>query len=402
MRKGKLNVPGEVKNHPTYESNRVKSCAMIIKAVQLQRVRILLSKPYHISRGSTDSFRNIVIRIKGGDGFEGIGECDFLSYAANSSIDFAEKKLLDEFIPAIIGMDSMDVEAIIKKLNPGEHPNLGPIAGIDFALWDLNGKALGLPVYKLLGGAVTLDVPVSYTLSIASPGRMAERALEMMEYGYRTFVVKVGVGPIEEDIDRVRMVREAVGSEIKLRLDVNGAYTVDSAIRMLQAVERHDLEYIEQPISPGDIEGLRKMAASTDIPICIDEGLQNLSDAINLVRSGAVRVFNIKPPKCGGLWLSKKIAAIAESAGIPCICGGMLALEITRQASRHFVASTPQACTGYAHEGPGPASQPVTGTLTKGTKTYQDVKIGGGFLQPSERPGLGVDLDNELLNQYLV
>jgi len=375
---------------------------MRIKAVQLQRVRIPLSKPYHISRGSTDSFRNIIIRIKGDDGFEGIGECVFPSYAINSSIDFAEKKLSGEFIPAIIGMDSMDIELIIKKLDPEQRLNLGPIAGIDLALWDLNGKALGLPVYKLLGGAVTLDIPVSYTLSIASPERMAERALEMMEYGYRTLVVKVGVGSIEEDIDRVRIIREAVGPEIKLRLDANGAYTVDNAIYMLQAVEGHDLEYIEQPIPPGDMEGLRKLAASTDVPISIDEGLQNLTDAVNLVKSGAVRIFNIKPPRCGGLWLSKKIAAIAESAGIPCICGGLLALEITRQASRHFVASTAQACTGYAHEGPGPASQSVTGTVTNRTMTYQDVKIGGGFLQPSERPGLGVDLDEDMVNRYLV
>jgi len=373
---------------------------MRIKAVQVQRVRIPLSKPYHISRGSTDSFRNIIIRIKGDDGFEGIGECVFPSYTVNSSIDFAEKKLLDEFIPAIIGMDSMDIESIINKLNPGERTNLGPIAGIDLALWDLNGKALGLPVYKLLGGTFSLDIPVSYTLSIASPGRMAERAQEMMEYGYRTLVVKVGVGPIEEDIDRVRIIREAVGPKIKLRLDANGAYTVDNAIYMLQAVECHDLEYIEQPIPPGDIEGLRKLAASTDIPISVDESLQNLTDAINLVKSGAVRIFNIKPPRCGGLWLSKKIAAIAESAGIPCICGGLPALEITRQASRHFVVSTAQACMGYAHEGPGPASQSVTGTITKRTMTYQDVKAGGGFLQPSEELGLGVELDEKSVLKY--
>lgn len=381
---------------------------MRIKAVQLQRVRIPLAEPYHFGpnvsghsyyRKPVGSFENIIVRIKGEDGLEGIGECVVRSTI--SSLDLAEKELRNEFIPAIIGMDSMDLEPIIKKLNPEKCPDLGPIAGIDLALWDLNGKALGLPVYKLLGGAFNLDVPVSYTLSIASPEKMTEKTLEMMEYGYRIFVVKVGQGLIEEDINRIRFIREAVGPEIKLRLDANSAYTVDNAIRVLQGVGRYNVEYIEQPIPPGDIDGLKRIATATDIPICVDESLQYLCDAITLAESGAVQLFNIKVPQCGGLWLSKKIAAVAESAGIPCICGGRLALEIVRQASRHFVASTAQACMGYAHEGPGPASQAVTATVTGRTLIYQDVKAGNGFLQPSERPGLGVDLDEDLVNRYL-
>lgn len=381
---------------------------MRIKAIELQRVRIPLSEPYHFGpserthpyyRGPVSGCESIIIRIKGDDGFEGIGEC--VVRLSISSPDLAQKELYD-FIPTVIGMDSMDIESIIKKLDPGKCPDLGPVAGIDLALWDLNGKALGLPVYKLLGGIFDLNVPVSYTLSIESPEKMVEKTLQMMEHGYRTFVVKVGQGTIEGDVSRVRMIREAIGPEIKLRLDANAAYTVDNAIRVLQAVEHYDVEYIEQPIPPGDIEGLKRIAASTDIPICVDESLQYLFDAINLAESGAIGVFNIKVPQCGGLWLSKKIAAIAESAGIPCICGGRLALEIVRQASRHFVVSTAQTCMGYAHEGPGPASQSITASVTKRTMTYQDVKAGGGFLRPPKKPGLGVDLDEDVVNQHLV
>jgi L-alanine-DL-glutamate epimerase-like enolase superfamily enzyme len=382
---------------------------MRIKAVELQRVRIPLSEPYVFGSGinghsyyrkPVTHFENIVVRVKGDDGFEGIGECVVRSTI--SSLDFAERQLVREYIPAIVGMDSMDVESIIKKLHPEECPDLGPVGGIDLALWDLNGKVLNVPVYKLLGGAFKHDLPVSYTLSMASPEKMAEKTLEMVKCGYQTIVVKVGQGTIEDDIDRVRIIRQAVGAKIKLRLDANSAWTVDHAIRVLQAVERYDVEYIEQPIPPGDLEGLKKIATSTDIPISVDESLQHLSDAIDLVKSGAVRVFNIKIPQCGGLWLSKKIAAVAEGAGIPCICGGRLALEIVRQASRHFVASTAQACTGYAHEGPGPASQGVTAAVTKRAITYQEVKAGGGVVQLSEQPGLGVDLDEELLNRYSV
>ncbi|MBW1699530.1 MAG: mandelate racemase/muconate lactonizing enzyme family protein [Deltaproteobacteria bacterium] len=380
---------------------------MKIRAVEIKRVRIPLSEPYVFGpnleghshyRKPVDYFENIVIRMKGEEGLEGIGECVVRSTI--SSIDLAEKTLESEFVPAIIGMDSMDVEAIIKKLDPQKRPDLGPVAGIDLALWDLNGKQLGLPAYKLLGGAVQDSLPASYTLSMASPDKMAEKTLEMANYGYKTFVVKVGQGTVQEDIDRVRIVREAAGSGIKLRLDANSAWTVENAIPVLQAAESYDVEYIEQPIPPGDLEGLKRIAASTRVPICVDESLQYLSDAVELIRSGAVGLFNIKVPQCGGLWLSKKIAAVAESAGIPCICGGRLALEIVRQASRHFVASTPQACTGYAHEGPGPASQAVTASVTKTTLNYNDVKAGNGCVQLSQKPGLGVDLDNTLLDRY--
>jgi len=373
---------------------------MIITSVDLQRVQLPISKSYSFGRGSVNHFENIVIRVKGENGQEGIGEC--VVRAIISSIEEAEKQIRQDIIPAVVGMDSMDIEAIIRKLDPARFSDLGPVAGIELALWDLNGKALDLPAYRLLGGAVNLNVPVSYTLGSAAPEEMVKQALAMQDYGYRTFVVKIGHGTPEEDIDSVRSVRDSLGPDVRIRLDANAAYSVDNAIRVCRMLEGCDIEFIEQPIPPGDIAGLKKIHQSTSIPIGVDEGLQHLTDAIQYVKSEAVGIFNIKPPQCGGLWLSKKIAGIAESAGIPCICGGRLSLEIVRQASRHFVASTPQACLGYAHEGPGPASQPVAGTVTRRTLSYHDVQSGGGTLHPSDLPGLGVELDAELLHRYSV
>ena len=371
---------------------------MRIKSVELQRVKIPLSQPYLFGRGLVEGLESIITRIKGEDGFEGVGEC--VVRAITSSFESAEKKLLNEYIPAILDMDSMDIELIMKKLHPENCPDLGPIAGIDLALWDLNGKTMGLPAYKLLGGAYNLKIPVSYTLSIDTPEVMTENTLKMMQYGYHTFVVKVGHGTLEEDIRRIHLVRKTVPPSVKIRLDANAAFDVESAIKVLRAVNDLDVEYIEQPIPPGNIEGLKKIAAATDIPISIDEGLEQISDAIDLVRSNAVGIFNIKIPQCGGLWLSKKIAAVAAGAGIPCICGGRMTLEITRQASRQFVASTPEACYGYAHEGAGPASQSVTGSVTKTTLNYDDIKEGIGYLNPTGGDGLGIELDDDMVQRY--
>lgn len=373
---------------------------MIIKAVNWQRVKIPLAKPYLFGRGPVGHLESMIIRLEADNGLVGVGEC--VVRAIISSLDEAERRLSLDLVPALIGMDPMDVEAILLKLQSFACPDLGPVAGLELALWDLKGKHLGLPAYKLLGGGVDLDIPVSYTLGIGTPQDMALKTLEMSQYRYQTFVVKVGHGTIKEDVDRVRFIREAVGPDVKLRLDANAAYNVDQAIEVLKAIEEWDIEYIEQPIRPGDLEGIKKVALSTQIPICIDEGLETLKDALELAKTGAVSFFNIKPPQVGGLWLSKKIAGVAESAGIACICGGRMALEVIREASRHFVASTPAACTGHAHEGPGPASQALISGVTQQTVGFEDVRKNGGFVKPSEGPGLGINLDEELLGRYAV
>ena len=152
----------------------------------------------------------------------------------------------------------------------------------------------------------------------------------------------------------------------------------------------------------GDFTGLKEIAAAVDIPISVDEGLRHLSDAFALAETRAVKVFNIKVPKCGGLHLSKKIAAVAKSAGIACICGGATALEVIRQASRHFTASTALDSGGLSHEGPGPASQALIGNITKRVVTYDDVRQFQGHVLVTDEPGLGVEEDVDAVARYMV
>lgn len=241
------------------------------------------------------------------------------------------------------------------------------MGAIDLALWDLNGKALGLPAYRLLGGLVQRRLPVDHTLGKGAPAETARQAVAMAEQGgFTAFCVKVGGGdPLEEDVARVHEVRAAIGPRARLRADANGGYDLDTATAVMRAIEPYDVEFLEQPLPAGDLEGLKHLAARTGVPISVDESLRSLADAFALANSGAVRVSNIKAPRCGDLWLSKKIAAVAQAAGIACICGGALTLEVIRQASRHFTASTPLNAQGLAHEGPGPASQGLQGNVTR-------------------------------------
>lgn len=373
---------------------------MIIKSIDCYRVRIPLAGVYTFSRGSTQYAENIIIRVNDANGMSGLGEC--CVRAVTGDLDKAEEELKKKIIPAVLGMDSLDLETIIKKLNPESFTDLGPLAGIELALWDLNGKNLGVPVYELLGGRYQPEFPVSFTLGHDRPQKMLENAHKMFAFGYRTFVVKTEMQSLPEDIEIVRLIRREFGTEVRLKIDANAGYSVDEAIEVCRALEPYDLDYIEQPIVPGDMDGLRKLAESTEIPICIDEDLQQLSDAYRLIGSGAVSFFNIKPPQCGGLWLAKKMAAVAESAGIRCICGGRLAFETIRQASRHLVACTPAMCNDIAHEGPGPASQGLKEAITEKMIGYSDVKQNYGRVSVSSQPGLGVELKESSLSRYLV
>jgi L-Ala-D/L-Glu epimerase / N-acetyl-D-glutamate racemase len=372
--------------------------AVRISAVDLVAVRIPLERPYRLSRGEVQSFKNVVVRLHGDDGLTGLGECDVLSVAGDIEDAFLR---LGRIAPRLIGMDSLDVEAVVAACEPDVQPDLGIVAAYDLAAWDLNGRQLGLPVCRLLGGRLQDTLPVDYTLGQGTPESMAERARAMVdEGGFRGFCVKVGGGEsLDDDLRRVEAVRTAIGPGPMLRADANGAYDVDTATRLLEALEPFNLEFIEQPLPARDLEGLRLLAGRVGVPISVDEGLRTPADAIALVQTGAVSVLNIKVSKCGGLLLSKRIAAVAEAAGIPWICGGGLAFEIVRQASRHFVAATPRL-SEFHHEGPGPASQGLIADVVEPIVTYRDVKTAGGRVRVSAGPGLGVTEDTAALSRY--
>lgn len=355
-----------------------------------------------MSRGPTYFFENLLVRVHGDEGAVGLGETASLTVVGD--VDAVSRILREAMIPKILGMDSFDMEAIVERLAPANSTDLWATAAIDLALWDLNGKALGLPAYRLLGGLYQREMPVDYTLGEDSPEGMATRALEMMEEGgFSAFCVKIGGGnELATDVARIRAVRDAVGKDVRIRADANGGFDANGAIKLMRAIEPYDLEFVEQPVPRGDFEGLKEVAAAVDVPISVDEGLRHLSDAFALAETGAVKVFNIKVPKCGGLLLSKKIAAVAKSAGIATICGGATALEVIRQASRHFTASTALGSGKLAHEGPGPASQSLMGNVTRRVVTYADVKRLQGHVEVTDEPGLGVEEDVESVTRYAV
>ena len=376
---------------------------MKITRLESRIVEIPVRSPYVFSHGVLKVFSNVLVWIHTDEGVVGIGEASFVpGGGVSEETPESTKPTIDRYLaPEVIGEDPFDIERIHQKMDASVPRNLVAKCGIDLALWDLMGKALDKPVCKLLGGMSDPKILCTYTLSIDTPERMAEQALFRKRQGYKTLVVKIGREPAS-DIERLRLVREAVGDDVNIRLDANEAYWPDQAIQTIRQMEKYRPEFVEEPVKRWDLDGMAKVARAVDTPISSDESNTSLDTVMRIIQKRAADIINIKISKNGGLYRSKKIAALAEAAGIPCIVGGANTYEVGRQACRHFAVSTAQAQMGMGSEGCAPASQSKVDDVTRRVLTYEDVTKGKGYVEVLPGPGLGVELDEEKVRKYSV
>ena len=235
---------------------------------------------------------------------------------------------------SIVGSDPFDIEMIVVNVLELSIGNVDVVACVDLALWDIIGKALGQPVYRLISGHCQDPIAVDYTLSATEPEKMAETALKIHQEGFQGVVVKITGSPLDKDVERVKQVRDALPSHCTVRVDCNGAYLKDQAVEFMKKISKMDIEFVEQPVPAGDIDGL-KASWSFGIPINVDESLKTLQDAIELVSHQTCDMMNIKIANVGGILLAKRMAAIAAAAGLPVVVGGRTSL--TRESNLHIV-----------------------------------------------------------------
>lgn len=346
------------------------------------------------------AFDNVVVRVETDDGVFGFGESapsyGFAAKGANEIAAWIERELA----PGLVGADPFDIEVLTARTLEMASGNPDCVAPIDSALWDLMGKSLRQPVYRLLGGLCQKNIAVDYTISAAEPLEMAAAARQVQHEGYQGVVVKVTGRSVEKGIAQVHAVRKALPASCTVRVDCNQGFEREAAVEFLEAIQHLDIEFVEQPVAAKDLDGLRR-CRMVGLPISVDESLVSLEDAIAIVRAQACDVMNIKPPKVGGLLLAKKMAALAEAAGLPVVVGGKTTLEISRAVSRHFAAST-CAARGIAHEGPGPASQVLSDDVVARRVTRVEAGGAGGAVAVEQGVGLGIEVLWDKVEQYAV
>jgi L-alanine-DL-glutamate epimerase-like enolase superfamily enzyme len=270
------------------------------------------------------------------------------------------------------------------------------ISGVDIALHDLAGKALGVPVYRLLGGRYRERVRVyaSYMSRDLSPQAYAERAAAAMEGGFSGVKIKIGErfsydskDPDEDEV-LVRAVREAIGPKAELLVDANSGYSVHTAIKVGRMLERYGVFHFEEPIPYTDLDGMAQIAAALDIPVAVGEQHHTRYDFKDLLTHGAVDIVQPDVTKCGGLSEGKKIATLAEAFG-KYVTTHTTSVGIGLAAHLHYWASTP-ACR-YAQEFNVVASRQRMPLLK------QPLLPRDGYLEVPDGPGLGIELDEDVL-----
>jgi L-alanine-DL-glutamate epimerase-like enolase superfamily enzyme len=265
-------------------------------------------------------------------------------------------------------------------------------SGLELALWDLRGKALGRPVAELLGGVIRRDIELAACMGIQSYERAGEIARLYVEQGFTTLKTKAG-SDIREDLEMVRGVREAVGDALHLRIDPNRAYTLEQAIELAQSLEPYKLQYLEQPIPAEPLDEARRLREATSTPIALNESVTDPSSVWRILHAGAAEFILPDTHTAGGIWPCVKIGHVCEAAGVPCImhCGHDLGPKTA--AMLHVAASCPayslgNDCTYYGLEDDVLA------------EPFQIVQ--GRIAVPLHKPGLGIEVDEQKLRRYTI
>jgi D-arabinonate dehydratase len=328
-----------------------------------------------------------VVTVETDEGIEGIG----LGSGFTKDIG---RSILEELKQHVVGTDPFDTERIWDdmwqpKLVGRRGLSTRVISAIDIALWDVKGKACGLPLYKLLGG-YTNSVPVYIAGGYYEEGKgLKELAAEMEEsisMGARAIKMKIGGASIGEDVERVRVVREAVGPDIKLMVDANCAYRYYEAINIARKIEQYDVFWFEEPINPDDYKGHQLVSQATSIPIATGENEYTRYGFRDLIEGRCAAIIQPDAMIMGGVTEFMKVAAMAQSHDLPVAPHGNQDVHI------HLVAAI---SNGLFAEYYRDSTDPMWNKMFKETLAVDD-----GYLHPPDRPGLGIDLNEEALAPY--
>ena len=333
------------------------------------------------------------------EGITGIGEC----FRRQPTVT---KKIVEDLLaPSIVGKDPTQTESRFRDMaKAGNALEIGGaiwigIAGLDIAMWDLKGKALGLPIYELLGGKVRDRMPV-YASSMKrdmTPLEEAKRASSFVEQGYRAYKLHSALPgyidhPGDQTIDTVTEVRRAVGDEVDILVDVNGAYSVHHGIEIGKKLEDLGVFHYEEPRPHYDLDGLSQVANALTIPIASGEMIYSPYEYKDLMLKGQVDIIQPDIVKTPGFTTMIKIANMAETLGIPITCHNTQP-TISTVAHAHFVAATVGVPFKQEYNIEPVSIRDETPVLAS------PLNISAGYMEIPNGPGLGIELDMAAVNK---
>ena len=360
-----------------------------ITRVEAIPLRVPLRQPTKISQGAArDVIEIVLVRLHSDAGVAGIGETQAWRRQGNGeTLPSLVTVIRDHFAPLIVGRSPLAIASILEALDQAIYHSLYAQAAVSDALYDLQGKLLGLPVHALLGGKCREAVAAGAILFIKPTlEETLEGARKAHARGFRSFNMKVGVDPCA-DLRNVAAVRETLGDDVVIRVDANAGMDFDGALALLRKIEPYGIDAAEQLLPIWDLDGMAELARRTDIPLMTDECVASDHDLIAVIKKRAATVVQTKIAKNGGMWRSLRLWQIAKAAGMRIYPGNHPSTSIATLAAAHLAAAWP----GPLLEG---AFAVGIGTLASDVVT-EPVQLAGNLVRVPNAPGLGVTLDED-------
>lgn len=355
---------------------------MKITAVDAIPIELKLKEPFAIANETVDVGINVFIKIETDEGITGWGCAtpDSVTSETQESAINAFNSFFKNFLP---GKDPTRINLLNDLIEEQLKGNPSLKAGVNIALYDLLGKKAETPLYIYLGGYRD-KIETSVTIGLNPVDLMVKKAKEFVSQGFTCLKVKCGMD-INHDIEAVLAIRDIVGPKIKIRLDANEGYTVEKALDVILTLENlgADIEFMEQPTPAKYLYSLKEVTAQCPVPIIADETVLTLKDSFRSVKMEIADIINIKLMKIGGITNTIKANIFAEIAEIPVMIGCMNESMAAMSAGVHFACAFKNvqyadldSALDFQHD------------IVKGGATYKD-----GFVIPSEKPGLGIEVD---------
>jgi muconate cycloisomerase len=337
--------------------------------------------------GSTGAAITVVVELETDAGITGIGQTAVAPRSYGETAEGIAANIMAHLAPAVIGESPLDIERLTHKLDAALPHHWSSHAGVEFALWDLKGKALNAPLYQLLGGKVRDGLNLMGFVHNDTPEAMARHAVETLDAeGFPVLKMKIGLNP-HEDIARYRAVAEAIGDRAVIQVDGNTGYTIAQAIPTLTAMEASGaLGAIEQPVAR--LTDLAEIARRLHTPVMADEAIYAPEDAVEVVRRQAASIALMKITKHGGIGNVQKIGAIFEAAGLTLSMA--IYYDVIALAAAHLAAALP--CVGW----------PSPYTYLQDTILAEPFEPDGLQLRAPDGPGFGIDLDRAKVAKYAI
>jgi L-alanine-DL-glutamate epimerase-like enolase superfamily enzyme len=369
---------------------RIRGVVVRITSVEAVPLAATFKQVFRFGTTDRSTSPNVIVRIATDDGLVGYGEAcpvqAFTSETQASVVELVETRVA----PTLVGRDVAQCVPLLADLARVLRSAPFTVAAVDTALLDLLGRYAGVPVSTLLGGAFRDRVEVHGSVTWdEDPGRVVETALEQRET-YRWLKLYAGRGDIDRDLDRLQAVRDAVGPDARLLVDVNGMWGPSDVIRALDRVGTIGLELLEQPLPLGGEQFQRDLVARLDIDVAADESVRSVTDASSVVRERTATIINVGMSKLGGPTAALQAAQVAAAGGVGVMVGSVIEMGVATAMGLHLAAALPHLAYPSYLMGPLKYREQITAEQITVVDAHVAVPTG---------PGLGIDVDEDALHR---